>query len=397
MNILVVTQYYYPERFLINDITAELVKRGHNVTVLTGVPNYPSGIIPKEYRKNKIKEEEVNGAKVLRCPIVPRGKSRIKLLINYFSFMFKANRRVKKIINNDFDLVFLYQLTPIFAAYPAITISKKKNIPLLCYCLDLAPLSGFERVGKLFFFKRFYKKFSKWAYNNCSHIAVTSKSFIDYLAKIHNIPENKMSYIPQHALDTLSKLDLSKEANDTIEFLYAGNMGKGPRLENILLASEILINKNICNFCVKFVGDGTQKESLIEMAKKKNVTNIFFQDSVPMEKMPSIYKNADALLVTLKKGQIAIPSKVQSYMAAGKPIIASMDGAGKDLICEAKCGLCVEAENPNALAEIMERYINNPSDYADCGKNGKDFYNNNMTLDIFMEKILNLMDSLKKR
>ena len=389
MRVLVFCQYYYPEQFLLNEIAPELVKRGHEVTVITGLPNYPEGKICTGYEKRF--EEYINGVRVLRCNIIPRGKNKLHLMMNYFSYMRKATQKSLR-LKGDYDVVFLYQLTPIFQAYPAIKYARKNNKNLLCYCLDLAPASGEEIFGKLNFLFSIYRKFSRWAYSNCDLIAVTSCGFIDYLYKTHGIPNEKVVYLPQHASDALAYADLGKKISDGItDFLFAGNIGFGARLDFVIEAAFLLKSDGFA-FRINIVGDGRDKLRLMDLVKHKNLESyVFFHDSVPMNEMDKVYSRADALIVSLRKGQLTVPGKVQTYMATGKPIFGAMDGSGQELIREAKCGECCDAEDVNGIARMLENFISNPKRYEDCGRNGRLYFLKHFTLETYcngLEKLL---------
>lgn len=389
MKVLVFCQYYYPERFLLNEIAPELVKRGHEVTVITGMPNYPEGKIYHGYEKKF--EEEINGVKVLRCNIVPRGNSKLQLLINYLSYMRKATRKSKR-LKGDFDVVFLYQLTPIFQAYPAIKYAMRNNKKILCYCLDLAPSSGEDVVGKRSFFFTLYRKFSQWAYTNCDRVAVTSRGFVEYLRDVHGIPETKMRYLPQHASDVLLYANLEKiRVDDVTDFLFAGNIGFGARMDLVIEAAYLLKEEGL-KFRINIVGNGSDKHRLIDLVREKELEEyVIFHDPVPMNEMDKVYRTADALIVTLRKDQVTIPSKVQAYMATGKPIFGAMDGSGQELIREANCGECCNAEDVQGIVKMLRGFIRNPLKYEAYGKNGRIYFSKCFTLKTYCDELEKLL------
>lgn len=387
MNILFFSQYYHPEQFLINDITSELVKLGHKVTVVTGLPNYPSGIIEKGYKK--IRRENINGVDVIRCPIIPRGKNKIQLFINYFSFMISATREAKH-LKGDFDIVVSYQLTPIFQVYPAIRFAKRNNLKLLMYNLDLAPMSG-SKFGKnkaLLF--SLYAKFSKWAMNSCDRIAVTSESFIEYNNKVNSVPLEKMIYLPQHAPSLLLRSDMKSTDNGVADFMFAGNIAGGTGLDIIVEAAEKLSKE--ADFRIHIVGDGSYLSALKEKVVSSGLTDYFiFHGRFPASEMPEKYKLADALLITLREGQITVPAKLQTYMTTGKPVFGAMDGSGKDIINKTGCGVCADAGDSDALYRNMKDFITNPDAYEKCGEKGLEYFRRNFTLDIFTERFIRIL------
>ena len=391
MNILFFSQYYHPEQFLINEITSELVKLGHKVTVVTGLPNYPSGVIEKGYKK--IRRETVNGVDIIRCPIIPRGKNKIQLFINYFSFMFSAARKTKR-LKGDFDIVVSYQLTPIFQVYPAIKFSKRNKLRLLMYNLDLAPMSGSKFGENKAFLFSLYAKFSKWAMNSCDRIAVTSESFIEYNNRVNSVPTEKMIYLPQHAPDFLLNSDMQSEDNGIADFMFAGNIAGGTGIDTIVEAAEKL--KNDADFRIHIVGDGSYLPTLKEKVLSSGLSDYFvFHGRFPSAEMPGKYKLADALLITLREGQITVPAKLQTYMTTGKPIFGAMDGSGKDIINRTGCGVCADAGDSDALYRNMKDFIENPDAYKNCGEKGLICFKQNFTLGIFTDRFVNILSEMK--
>lgn len=393
MKVLIFSQYYNPERFLLNSIAPELVKRGHEVTVITGVPNYPEGVIYPGYF-NKDQEEVIEGVKVIRCKIIPRGHTKIRLFMNYLSYMLAATQKAKK-LKKQYDVVFLYQLTPIFQAYPAIYYAKNHRRKVLCYCLDLAPASGEDVIGRLKPLFKVYKNFSRWAYGNCDHIAVSSKLFKDYLADVHKIDTRKISYLPQHAPDDLLTMNLDKEKHDeVIDFMFAGNIGYGSRLDHFINVAKKLKTEGF-QFRINIVGDGSDKSRLVKIVNELELNDVvFFHGSVPMSHMPDYYKKTDALLISLRKNQLTVPGKLQSYMATGKPVLASMDGSGREIINEAKCGICVDAENEIQILNMLKEYLTKPEQYIMYGIEGQRFFREHFTLNVFVNTLESILTEL---
>lgn len=389
MKILVVSQYYYPERFLINDIVLELVKHGHEVTILTGLPNYPSGIIPSEYKHGKKRDEYFDGLHVLRCREFGRRRGKFNLVLNYASFAIFGSMRARK-LNDDFDVIFCYQLSPITMVIPAIAFKKKFFTPIFLYCLDIWPESAQAHVNsdrsKLY---EIIKKFSKNIYQLCDKIAVTSEPFISYLKNVNDIPADRITYIPQHADETMLYMDLSSGGNGIVDFMFAGNIGYGQKIETIVNATAILKDKS--GFLVHVVGDGSLRASLENFAKDKGVADIIiFHGQKDRDEMYKWYKKADALLITLRGNNFVgntMPGKLQTYMTAGKPIFGAINGAAKQVIEDAQCGACVPAEDAEGLALIMADYIDHPEKYKNCGENAKNYFRRFFSLPVFMGEL----------
>ena len=369
----------------------ELVKRGHEVYVITGIPNYPTGNIYNGYTGGSWIEETINGVKIIRCPIVPRGKTIGKLFVNYISYMYLGTKACKRLVG-EFDVCFCYQLTPITQLYPAIKYKNKKKIPLVSYNLDLAPMSGSAKIGH--FIMEPYTKFSKWAMNSCDKVLVTSESFIEYNNTINQVPIEKMEYLPQHASDELLNINMESKDNGIFDFMFAGNVGWGIRHQVMVNAAKTLVKKQD-NFLIHIVGDGSALESFENDVHKEGLDDKFvFWGRQSREKMPEFYSKADALLITLRKDQTTVPGKLQTYMTTGKPIFGAMDGSGSKVISDAKCGVCVQAEDSKGLAEVMLSYMRNEQAYVNCGKNGKDFFEKNFTLKRFMDRFESILEEI---
>lgn len=388
MKILVVCQYYYPEQFRINDICEQLVIDGHSVIVLTGLPNYPEGKIPAEYRWGRKRKEVINGVKVLRSFEVGRSSGTIGMALNYASYMLSSSLKAL-FLKKEFDIIFVYQLSPVTMALPGIVMKKRSNKPLYLYCCDIWPESMKNILSdeKSFIYK-VVKRLSNYLYSQCDAITVTSKPFIKYFNKEHSIPIERISYIPQHAEDIYLQMDFSP-VDDVTDFVFMGNIGIAQDIECILDATEKI--KQIPNFKVHFVGDGSYLEKSKAIAKKKGLDDIvFFYGRHPLEKMPDFYKLADACLLTLKAENLiglTMPSKLQGYMAAGKTVIGAINGAAQEVIKESQCGLCADASDSKVLSEAMKDFIENPGKYKDCGEKGREYFRKHFTKDIFMEKI----------
>lgn len=385
MKILVVCQYYYPEPFRITDICEELVRRGHQITVLTGLPNYPEGKILKEYKKKEHRDEIRNGVRIIRCNEHGRGKNAINMLWNYFSFALSGKRMVRK-IDKDFDLVFINQLSPVMMAWPGIKYAKKYGKKTILYCYDLWPASlsaGGIKQGS--FIYKFFGKISKKVYNNVDHICVTSKSFTEYLVNEHGVNENLVSYLPQYCEDVFE--DVKDEPHDGFNFVFAGNIGKMQSVETIIRAAAILKDRK--DIKIHIVGDGRDLDNCKSLAKELETDNVVFYGRKPVEEMPKFYAMADAMLVTLAKDDLVsktLPGKVQSYMAACKPIIAAIDGEASKAIQDAKCGYVCNAEDCESLADIIMRFTKE-TNVDEIKNNSIQFFYNNFSKEIFFKKV----------
>lgn len=393
MKILIVSQYYYPEQFQINEIAPELVRRGYDVTVLTGLPNYPKGEIYPGYENGQKRKEVIDGVKVIRVEEHPRKTGGKNLIMNYLSF-YKNGRVAAKKLKNDYDVVLCYQLSPVTMLKPAVVYAKRNKKPLLTYCLDIWPESAKDHLNIPVIYSAI-TALSKSLYRACDHISVTSRPFIDYFEDIIGFDRNKMSYIPQHADMSMLDIDFTAPDNGVTDFMYAGNMGKGQTLDVIIRAAAELKDRN--DFFVHMVGDGSRKAELEDLSKELGVEDkIVFYGNQSRDAMPEFYKKADALLITLRGNNAVgntMPGKLQMYMTTGKPILGAINGAANEVIKEAGCGKCVAAGDYKGLASIMEDYINNKEEYVDCGANARKYFLANFTLKKYCD---DLEEQLKK-
>lgn len=379
MNILIVTQYFWPENFRINDLVEELLKRNHTVTVLTGKPNYPGGSIFKSYTDDPSKFNKFKNAKILRVPIIARGKSKIKLLFNYLSYIISASLiGIIKLKGLKFDIVFIYEPSPITVALPGIFIGYFKKSTTILWVLDLWPES-LQGVGvlKSKYIIYIIKLLVRFIYTRCDIVLGQSRSFVkniqNYLKdkkKVIYFPNWSEEIFKDNNIYPSKKLDYRPEV---FNVMFAGNIGEAQDLPSILKAVSFLReNKNIRWI---IVGNGNKYNWLMERIKKLNLDNcIKVLGSYPIKEMPSLYAHADALLVSLKDEYVfnlTIPGKIQSYLQFGTPILGMLNGEGNALINDNKVGFCVQAGDASGLSKnIIKMSKMRKSDLDQLGKNG---------------------------
>lgn len=397
MKILVVTQYFWPEEFRINDICRGLNELGHEVEILTGLPNYPEGKLYNGYSYLKRGPKKYKGMKVTRVGIIPRGKSNsILLALNYLSFMISASIRIIPMIFKQYDKVFVFQVSPLTTAIPAIILSKLKKIPSYIYIQDLWPETFYSIVNiSNKSIRKLMKRICIKIYNSFDKLLIASRGYEEILIK-ECIDKNKIEYFPQWAEDFYSNVEeIDKLKNDFI-ITFAGNIGKAQSVNTIIEAANMLKDKK--NIRWNILGDGSELENIKNMIDKYDLkNNVNLLGRKPSSDMPKYFSKSDALIVTLKDEEIlrvTLPAKVQSYMAAGKPIVAAISGEGNRIIKESNCGLVCEAEDYIKLSENILRLFNMSEDkISELGRNGKKYFNNNFTREkllIQLEKIINV-------
>lgn len=385
LKILVVCQYYWPEPFPLEDICEELVKRGHEVDVITGVPNYPMGYIYDEYKNGKNRNQVHNGVNIHRCFTVARRKNHVFRLLNYLSFAASSTLHVLA-SKEKYDVVFGVQTSPILMSYAALAYAKKHKIKSILYSVDLWPASlsvGGVRSTSLLY--RLFGIASKHIYRNADEILISSQSFRTYLRDEFQIADERIIYHPQYAIDQFRGIPPKTSRGETFEFVFAGNIGAAQSLNTIIEAADILRNEAEIRFHI--VGDGSELGNLRKHAEKLALENVIFHGRKPLADMPQYYAMADAMLVTLTEDpfiSMTLPGKVQTYMAAGKPIIAAADGEIALTLKEAECGFCVNAGDAAGLADAIRRFVR-LDNTAQMGANARAYYEMMFSRERFMD------------
>lgn len=398
MKILVVCQYYYPEAFKVTDVCEALAKLGHDVSVLTGRPNYPTGIVPEEYLGDKHNDETVNGVHIYRCYERGRGKGAVNLALNYASFYFSAMKLVRK-MDKDFDIVFSYQLSPIFMALPARWYKIKRHVPMFLYCSDLWPESLKVYIkGESNPIFKWVKGVSRKVYDACDRIATQSDIFVDYLNEVHNVPYEKMTYIPNFADEAYLEQDFSKKDKEYIDLMFMGNVGVAQDLEDVTESfAKAVYETGNDKLRFHIVGGGVRLDAIKELAEKLNISEkVVFYGQRPQEEMPEFYRKADACIVSLKSDNqigLTLPAKVQGYMAAGKPILGMINGSCRNVIEESDCGYCVSAGDIQGFKDCIIRFANNADNHEELGNNARGYFIKNFRKDIHVNAVC---EELKK-
>lgn len=387
MKILVVCQYYSPEPFRISDTCETLVKRGHDVTVLTGLPNYPEGDVLDEYRNGKKRTEIINGVKVLRSIEIGRGKSKIRLFLNYLSFAVSGSLKII-FMKEKFDVVFVNQLSPVIMGIPAILYKKKHNKKILLYCLDLWPASlaaGGVKENSLPY--KLFLGISRWVYKSADSILVTSNMFKEYFKHTLEINTDNVHHLPQYAEQLFEETTVEVKNDKQFNFVFAGNIGDMQSVDTIVKAANELRERS--DITLHIVGDGSRLDDCKLLSEKFKLNNIIFYGRRPLMEMPKYYSMADAMLITLKDDKnlsYTLPGKVQSYMAAAKPIIGSINGETRDTIEKSKCGVCCAAQDHKGLAKLIAQFCDN-NNKEDMAKSSYNYYIENYSKDRFFTKL----------
>lgn len=403
LRILITTQYFWPENFRINDLVEGLVERGHIVTVLTGLPNYPSGKFYDGYGIFRSPFDSYKGARVIRVPLINRGRSRgLRLALNYFSFALSASILGPILCRGPIDAIFVHEPSPITVGFPAIAMKLFKRAPILFWVLDLWPESlsatGAVRSKNIL---NAVGRMSKFIYDHCDLVLVQSKGFYSHIEKL-GVSRTKLRYFPSWA----EELYVPKKPKSappefskipaSFRILFAGNIGEAQDFPTILTAADLVLQRTRSVHWL-IVGSGRKLQWVQDEVQRRGLAgNVHFLGTHPVDRMPDFFSAADCLLVSLKNDPImgvTIPGKLQSYLACGRPIIASLNGTGAEVVKEAGAGMTAPAENPEALANIALAMASlGAGDLEKMGIAGRNYYLANFD----RTKLIYLLESMMK-
>ena len=358
MRILIVSQYFYPENFKINDIAFFLKSKEFDVTVLTSKPNYPEGKFFKGYNFFNKNTEIINGVKIIRVPTIPRlNGGALGMILNYLSFLFFGFFVFLFKIKNKYDLVFATLLTPATSLLPMIWIKRRFKIPVILWVLDLWPDSFYANTGfRINLVSKLIEKISDQVYNNADSIFISSNYFRKPIIKRLNSTK-RFSFFPNWAEDIF----YNKIKNTSIDqfnypkgfnIVFTGNIGESQGFEDIVEAAKMTSHTSI-NWIL--IGDGRKKDWIKSQIENHKIKNIYIPGRYPLELMPTYFSLADSLLITLKKDEVfsnTLPAKLQPYLTSGKPILGNLSGEGLDIIQNNSIGLACDPGNPAQLANL---------------------------------------------
>ena len=392
MRVLLLTYHFDPENFKINDVAYDLSSKGHNVTVITGIPNYPHGRFYSGYGIFKRTREVKQGVRIIRLPLIPRGSASIyRLMLNYLSYLFVCSIYVLfHSFGNKYDSIFVHGLSPVFVAIPGIILKRIQKIPLYFWVLDLWPES--MSAGSGFSNKYVLKTVDKivyWIYRSCDKILVSSKGFISSILSKGNFSD-KIEYLPNWAENCFENPQLVEVEKfpDGFNIVYAGNIGLAQDIELILKAAKLTMNTSI-NWI--FIGDGQLKDIARKRCIEKKLDRVYFLGKKPIERMYSYLRQADATLLVLKKSEIfklTVPARLQAYMACSKPVLGMISGEASSLIKEADCGYVCDASDYRELAKNAVKMSQCSHEYLySLGINAHNYYMRNFRRNLILSKI----------
>jgi colanic acid biosynthesis glycosyl transferase WcaI len=396
VKILIVSQYFWPENFRINDLTQEFMQRGHSVTVLTGIPNYPTGRVFDAYQQNPKGFEQYSGARVWRVPMLARGHGAARLFLNYLSFVIGACLYGPwRLRGQQADVIFVFEPSPVTVGLPAILLGRIKRAPVVFWALDLWPETlaaiGVVRSPRVL---GWVGRLVKFIYERCTLVLGQSRGFLLSIAKYCSDTQ-KIRYFPSWAEEVFNQPDLVPAAEVPVlegvfNVLFAGNIGEAQDLPAVLDAVESLKHNTAIRWLI--VGDGRKSNWLLEEVARRGLQgNVLLLGRFPVERMPSFYAHANALLVSLKKDPVfsmTIPGKVQSYLMAGVPLVGMLDGEGANVITEASAGLvCAAGDAGGLAAAVLQMAAMRADQRHQLGANGRAYAQKEFGRELLMDRL----------
>ena len=397
MHVLIVTQYFWPENFRINDVALGLKEKGHEVTVLTGQPNYPDGRFFPGYGFRSKMEEGYHGIRVLRVPLIPRGSGgAFRLLLNFCSFAISASVLGAWRCRASYDVILVFEPSPVTVGVPAIVLKKLRGAPIMFWVQDLWPESlSATGATESRWILSVVESLVRGIYRQCDKILVQSEAFRTSVERL-GVKREKIAYFPNSAEPFYRPMSLEREAPERARLpqgfrvMFGGNIGKAQSFETILDAAELLKDRQDIHWII--LGDGRMFSWVSDEVRKRGLDDTFhLLGRFPAEVMPRYFALADVLLVTLRKQPIfslTIPSKVQSYLACGKPIVAALEGEGARVVREAGAGLTPTPEDAKALADAVLAMYQMPEDVRQAmGLKGRSYFETHFERGLLLERL----------
>jgi len=397
LKLLIVTQYFWPEAFRVNDLALGLKSLGHEVEVLTGLPNYPQGSLFPGYGWTRLASEDFEGIRVVRVPLVTRGRSKgLRLAFNYLSFAIMASLLGPLRCRGRFDAVLIFQPSPVTIGLPGLLMSAISRAPALIWIQDLWPdtleAMGFNSSGLRL---QIAAWLSNFIHRRCDRVLAQSRAYIPRL-EARGVSPSRIAYLPNWAEAFYRPQSPKEDVVDPMaqirgfRVVFAGNIGSAQAFETIIAAARKLQHIEDLHWVV--LGDGNMKAWLEEEIARHGLGKQFhLPGRRPPEDMPAYFAHADALLVTLRSNPVfslTIPSKIQSYLACAKPVVAALDGEGAAIIRECGAGAVCSAEDAPGLAEaVLAVHRMTPQERLACGMRGRKYYEDNFERSLLLNRL----------
>ncbi|MEZ4814776.1 MAG: glycosyltransferase family 4 protein [Bdellovibrionota bacterium] len=377
MKLLIFSYVFKPESFLVNEL-AESLSHKISISVCTGLPNYPKGDFFEGYSLSGPFYEKFGNVEVYRYPMIPRKKGFLSLTLNYLSHLFFSLLKICQLPRSD--VYFVFATSPLLIAIPAVILKKIRKRPLVIWYQDLWPESfiAVTKTSPNSLLVKFLKIVTRWIYKNTDLMMIQSEAFRKSLDQYNY--KGKTVYVPNWCPETTPTSETPKwlqdlNTEDSTLISFAGNIGKAQALDSLLEVAYQTQNQKVIYL---FVGDGSDKARLEQRAAELKLSNVRFTGRKPLEDMPALFEQSDYLYASLAKDELfalTLPSKVQSYMAAGKPLIVSLNGEGRRIVEEAQCGLSAPAESTEELILAVEKALKlSQVEREELGQNARNYY-----------------------
>lgn len=403
MRILVLTQYFWPESFRINDVALGLAERGHEVEVLAGMPNYPSGTFFEGYGIAGPYVETWRGIRIRRVLLIPRGSSSgFRLALNYLSHAISASFAALFCRRGSFDAILVYEPSPVTIGIPARVLRARLGIPVLFWVQDIWPESlSATGMAKGRLVLNLVGRIVRWIYGGCDRVLVQSRAFTGSVIA-QGVPSSAIDYLPNSAesfyreREPLESDPAATELPTGFRVMFAGNIGAAQDFPTILAAAELLRNERQIQWII--IGEGRMKSWVeSEIAARDLHATVRLLPSRPAEAMPAYFSHADLMLATLRREPIfayTIPSKLQSYLACGKAVVAALEGEGARVVEEAGCGWTVPPEDPGALANAVHAASKLPrAEVEGKGARGAAYFRENFERGLLLDRLEKILAS----
>jgi glycosyltransferase involved in cell wall biosynthesis len=397
LNVLIVTQYFWPENFPINDLALGLRERGHEVTIFTGKPNYPAGRFFPGYGFFARSAEQHKGMRIIRVPLFPRGSGRpFRLGLNYLSFAAIASLLALFRCPGRYDLILVYEPSPVTVGLPALVLKWWKRAPILFWVQDLWPetLSATGAVRSRWLLA-LVDRLVRFIYRHCALVLAQSQAFSPYL-QAQGVPANKIRYYPNSAETLYQPAAVEDQAPERglmpegFRVMFAGNIGVAQDFETIVAAAEKLRGEKSIHWVI--IGDGRTLRWVEQEIERRGLSaTVHLLGRHPVQSMPRFFALADVMLVTLKEDPVfalTVPSKIQSYFACARPVLAALDGEGARVIQEAGAGIAVKTGDATALADAVLRFCRMPAPEREAmGRRGADYFARNFERSLLISQL----------
>jgi glycosyltransferase involved in cell wall biosynthesis/ubiquinone/menaquinone biosynthesis C-methylase UbiE len=410
---LILTQYFPPEvgapQVRLSAFARELKRMGHEVEVMTGLPNHPTGRIFPKYRGRFYLKEEWEGIPVHRVWLYPSTGAGLKRMLNYLSFALTSLWGLSKAQRPDYIFV---ESPPLFLSLPAWLASRFWRVPFIFNVADLWP-DSVKELGLMSnrLLLRIAEWLESWCYRQAAYITAVTEGIRDALVNQKHVPIQKLLFLPNGVDSTAFQVTPPQEKTSFFGFnqewfynhkvfLYAGTIGFAQCLEVVVGAAESLLKENMHEITFMLVGDGSARNELEQLVARKQLSNVTFVNPVPYSEIIRLYCFAYAGLVSLCNKPLfegARPSKILTIMASGKPVIYSGSGEGARLVEEARAGLVVPPEDPQALAEAVKKLVENPALAEEFGRNGRKYVEENLSWEVLVRDWLRQLEERRSK